>query len=148
MRRRRSPQHGPLSDLLAIVARLERKNVSLRVLSISGNQTLDTATSTGRLMLAVIGAVGQAEREAMLERQRDAIMKAQRDGRYKGRVPTARRQAAEVARLKAEGVTASAIARRLGLAGRACIGCWVSRRRWRPCAHAQRVQGFGSSDVP
>ena len=41
-----------VGDLLAIVARLEAKKVSLRVLSISGNQPLDTATSTGRLMLA------------------------------------------------------------------------------------------------
>ena len=46
-----------VGDLLTIVARLEAKKVSLRVLSISGNQTLDTATSTGRLMLSVIGAV-------------------------------------------------------------------------------------------
>jgi DNA invertase Pin-like site-specific DNA recombinase len=67
-------------------------------------------------VLAVIGAVGQAEREAMLERQREGIDKAKREGRYKG----ARRQAAEVARLKAEGVTASAIARRLGI-GRASV---------------------------
>jgi DNA invertase Pin-like site-specific DNA recombinase len=64
-----------VSDLLAIVARLEAKQVSLRVLSISGNQTLDTSTSIGRLMLAVIGAVGQAEREAMSERQREGIAK-------------------------------------------------------------------------
>jgi DNA invertase Pin-like site-specific DNA recombinase len=84
-----------VGDLLAIVARLEAKRVSLRVLSISGNQPLDTSTSTGRLMLAVIGAVGQAEREAMLERQREGIARAKREGRYKGRVPTARRQAAE-----------------------------------------------------
>ena len=55
--------------------RLETKRVSLRVLSISGNQSLDTSISTGRLMLAVIGAVGQAEREAMLERQREGIAK-------------------------------------------------------------------------
>jgi DNA invertase Pin-like site-specific DNA recombinase len=82
-----------VGDLLAIVARLEAKKVSLRVLSISGNQALDTATSTGRLMLSVIGAVGQAEREAMLERQREGSAKAKREGRYKGRVPTARRQA-------------------------------------------------------
>jgi len=85
-----------VGDLLAIVARLEAKKVSLRVLSISGSQTLDTATSTGRLMLSVIGAVGQAEREAMLERQREGIAKAKREGRYKGRVPTARRRAAEI----------------------------------------------------
>jgi DNA invertase Pin-like site-specific DNA recombinase len=109
-----------VGDLLAIVARLEGKGVSLRVLSISGSQALDTGTSTGRLMLAVIGAVGQAEREAMLERQREGIAKAKREGRYKGRVPTARRQAAEVARLKAEGVRPSEIASRLGI-GRASV---------------------------
>ena len=60
-----------VGDLLAIVARLEAKKVSLRVLSISGSQALDTSTSTGRLMLSVIGAVGQAGRETMLERQRE-----------------------------------------------------------------------------
>ena len=45
-----------VGELLAIVARLEAKKVSLRVLSMSGSQALDTSTSTGRLMLAVIGA--------------------------------------------------------------------------------------------
>ena len=53
-----------VGDLLEIVARLEAKKVSLRVLAMSGTQPLDTGTATGRLMLAVIGAVGQAEREA------------------------------------------------------------------------------------
>jgi DNA invertase Pin-like site-specific DNA recombinase len=109
-----------VADLLAIVARLEAKRVSLRVLSISGSQALDTSTSTGRLMLSVIGAVGQAERESMLERQREGIAKAKREHRYKGRVPTARRQAAEVARLKAEGVRPSEIAVKLGI-GRASV---------------------------
>ena len=71
-------------------------------------------------MLAVIGAVGQAEREAMLERQREGIAKAKREGRYKGRVPTARRQATEIIRLKEAGVTPSEIASRLGI-GRASV---------------------------
>ena len=110
-----------VGDLLAIVARLEAKGVSLRVLSMSGNQALDTATSTGRLMLSVIGAVGQAEREAMLERQREGIAKAKREGRYKGRVPTARRQAAEISRTeggRASGPRKSPV--RLGI-GRASV---------------------------
>src|SRR3954465_1298114 len=106
-----------VGDLLAIVARLEGKKVSLRVLSISGNQPLDTGTASGRLMLAVIGAVGQAEREAMLERQREGIAKAKREGRYKGRVPTAWRQAAEIIRLKEAGVRPTEIASRLGIGG-------------------------------
>jgi DNA invertase Pin-like site-specific DNA recombinase len=84
------------ADAIGVVARLEAKKVSLRVLGMSGTQSLDTATSTDRLMLSVIGAVGQAEGEAMLERQREGIAKAKREGRYKGRVPTARRQSAEI----------------------------------------------------
>jgi DNA invertase Pin-like site-specific DNA recombinase len=107
-------------DLLNIVKRLEAKKVSLRVLSMSGGQSLDTGTAIGKLMLAVIGAVGQFEREMMLERQREGIAKAQREGRYKGRVPTARRQAAEIIRLKQAGVRPSEIASRLGI-GRASV---------------------------
>ena len=71
-------------------------------------------------MLSVIGAVGQAEREAMLERQREGIAKAQKLGRYKGRAPTARRKAAEIIRLKEAGVRPSEIAGRLGI-GRASV---------------------------
>jgi DNA invertase Pin-like site-specific DNA recombinase len=104
-----------VADLLAIVGRLEAKKVGLRVLSISGNQPLDTSTSTGRLMLSVIGAVGQAEREAMLERQRRGIAKAKAEHRYKGR-----RQTGEIMRLKAAGVRPSEIAARLGI-GRASV---------------------------
>jgi DNA invertase Pin-like site-specific DNA recombinase len=99
---------------------LETKKVSLRVLSMSGSQPLDTGTATGRLMLAVIGAVGQAERETMLERQREGIAKAQREGKYRGRAPTVRRRTDEIMRLKAAGVTPTEIASRLGI-GRASV---------------------------
>src|SRR5277367_4054837 len=102
-----------VGDLLNIVGRLEAKRVSLRVLSMSGSQPLDTSTSMGRLMLSVIGAVGQAERETMLERQREGIAKAQREGKYKGRTPTVKRRAAEIIRLKEAGVTPTEIALRL-----------------------------------
>ena len=109
-----------VGDLLEIVARLEAKKVSLRVLAMSGAAPLDTGTAMGRLMLAVIGAVGQAEREAMLERQREGIAKAKAQGRYKGRVPTVRRQAADIIRLKEAGVRPAEIASRLGI-GRASV---------------------------
>ena len=114
-------------DLLAIVARLEAKKVGLRILSISGNQPLDTSTSTGRLMLAVIAAVGQAEREGMLERQREGILRAKAQHRYKGRVPTVRRQAREIIRLRADGIRPAEIARKLGV-GRASVYRVLSER--------------------
>jgi DNA invertase Pin-like site-specific DNA recombinase len=107
-------------DLLAMVARLESKSVALRVLAMSGSQSLDTGTAIGKLMLAVIAAVGQFEREMMLERQREGIAKAKRDGRYKGRAPTVLRQAAEIMRLKDTGVTPTEIATKLGI-GRASV---------------------------
>ena len=107
-------------DLLNMVARLEGKNVGLRVLAMSGTQPLDTGTAIGKLMLAVIGAVGQFEREMMLERQREGIAKAKSLGRYMGRVPTVRRKADEIIRRKEEGVRPSEIASRLGI-GRASV---------------------------
>jgi DNA invertase Pin-like site-specific DNA recombinase len=92
----------------------------VRVLPMSGTQPLDTGTATGRLMVSVIAAVGQAEWEAMLERQRDGIAKAKREGRYRGRVPTVRRQAAEIVRFREAGVRPSEIAIRPGI-GRASV---------------------------
>jgi DNA invertase Pin-like site-specific DNA recombinase len=68
-----------VADLLGIVGRLEAKKVALRVLAMSGSQPIDTGTAIGRLMLAVIGAVGQFEREMMLGRQREGIAKAQKE---------------------------------------------------------------------
>ena len=112
-----------VADLLAIVARLERKKVSLRILSMSGNQPLDTSTSHRPADAGVFAAMGQAEREGMLERQREGIAKAKREGRYKGRVPTARRQAAEIIRLKSEGVGPRKSRPNWVLGGRVFIGC-------------------------
>jgi DNA invertase Pin-like site-specific DNA recombinase len=107
------------ADLLAIVACLERKDVALRVLSMGG-QSLDTSTPTGKLMLTMLGAVAEFERNLMLERQREGIAKAKADGAYKGRVPTAARQAGEVRKLHAEGMKPAEIAARLGI-GRSSV---------------------------
>ena len=103
-----------VADLLSIVARLEAKGVALRVLSM-GDAEVNTGTPTGRLMLTMLGAVAEFERALMLERQREGIAKAKDEGKYKGRVPTARRQAEDVHRLKADGVRSIEIARRLGM---------------------------------
>jgi DNA invertase Pin-like site-specific DNA recombinase len=98
-----------VADLCAIVAKIERKGASLRILAMN----LDTATSTGRLMLNVIGSVAQFEREMMLERQREGIAKAKGEGKYKGRAPMAMAKAPDVRRLAAEGMTREAIAAQL-----------------------------------
>lgn len=97
--------------LLEIVEVLEKKRVAFKVLNIN----LDTGTPTGKLMLSMLAAIGQFEREMMLERQREGIRIAKEAGAYKGRKPTARAKSAEVMRLIGEGVTKEATAERLGI---------------------------------
>jgi DNA invertase Pin-like site-specific DNA recombinase len=103
-----------VSDLLAIVARLEAKGVALRVLSMGGGE-VDTHTPTGKLMLTVLGGVAEFERNLMLERQREGIAKAKAEGKYRGRVPTARCQQEEALRLKVNGLRPVEIAERLNI---------------------------------
>jgi DNA invertase Pin-like site-specific DNA recombinase len=88
--------------------------------------SLDTSTSTGRLSFNVIASVAQFEREIMLERQREGIQRAKLAGKYKGRTPTARRKAIEVRELRAQGIQATEIARRLGISRRSVYRCLES----------------------
>ncbi len=104
------------ADLLAIAKQLETEGVTLRILSMN----VDTATPTGKLMLTILGGIAAFERDLMLERQREGIAKAKAEGKYKGRAPTARAKGDGVKRLKAEGLTADAIAEKLGI-GRASV---------------------------
>jgi DNA invertase Pin-like site-specific DNA recombinase len=102
-----------VAHLLQIVDRLTSKAVTLRILT--GGEAMDTGTATGRMMLQILGAIGEFERSMMLERQKEGIAKAKAEGKYKGRAPTARAKAAEVRELVASGVSVSEAARRLGI---------------------------------
>ena len=67
-------------DLLKIVEDLNAKNVIL----ISNKENLDTSTATGKLMLTVIAAINEFERQNLLERQKEGIEIAKREKRFKG----------------------------------------------------------------
>lgn len=68
-------------DLLEIIEELNNKKVSL----ISNKENLDTSTPTGKLMLTMIGAINEFERQNLLERQREGIAIAKEEGKFKGR---------------------------------------------------------------
>ena len=68
-------------DLLDIVERLNAKGVKL----VSVKEALDTSTPQGKLMLTMLGAIYEFERENLLERQREGIQIAKKEGKYKGR---------------------------------------------------------------
>ena len=102
------------AHLLAIIERLEAKQVSLRILDFGGS-SVDTQSPSGRLLLTMFAAVAQFEREVMLARQREGIAKAKAQGRYRGRAPTARRQTIQINMLHKNGMGASDIAREVGV---------------------------------
>jgi DNA invertase Pin-like site-specific DNA recombinase len=68
-------------DLLELVEMIQQKGVHLH----SNKENLDTNTPTGRLMLTMIAAINEFERQNLLERQREGIAIAKRKGVYKGR---------------------------------------------------------------
>lgn len=68
-------------DLLDIIEFLNGKKVHL----VSNKEQLDTSTPQGKLMITMIGAIAEFEREQILERQREGIAIAKRSGKYKGR---------------------------------------------------------------
>lgn len=70
-------------DLLEIVEKLQNKGVHL----VSNKENIDTSTPTGKLMLTMIGAIAEFERQNMLDRQREGIALAKVNGKYKGRKP-------------------------------------------------------------
>jgi DNA invertase Pin-like site-specific DNA recombinase len=102
--------------LLESQQRIEAKGAHLKILNLG----IDTATSTGKLMLTMLGGIAEFERSIMLERQREWIAKAKADGRYKGRKPTARAMSDQVRAMKQDGKGASEITRTLGV-GRASV---------------------------
>ena len=68
-------------DLLTLVEQLQNKGVHL----ISNKENMDTSTPTGKLMLTMIAAINEFERQNLLDRQREGIAIAKRNGVYKGR---------------------------------------------------------------
>ena len=98
--------------LLNLVEEFNQKGFSLRILNLGGD-VVDTKSATGRLMLSMLASFAQFEREIMLERQRCGIAKARAEGKYRGRAPTAARQAAQIIELHAAGWPIARLAREL-----------------------------------
>jgi len=69
------------SDLLKLVEQMTMKGIHL----VSNKENIDTSTPTGKLMLTMIGAINEFERENLLERQKEGIMIAKALGKFKGR---------------------------------------------------------------
>ena len=103
-----------IGDLQDIVRELRAKGVALK----ATEQPIDTSTAAGKAFLDMLGVFAEFETNLRRERQIEGIALAKSKGAYKGRKASI--SAADIARLKAEGLGATQIAQRLGI-GRASV---------------------------
>jgi DNA invertase Pin-like site-specific DNA recombinase len=102
-------------DLHNIVAALVAKGVDFRCTEQAG---VDTSTSSGKLMLGMLGAVAEFETGIRHERQMEGIARAKRAGIYSGRKASI--DHGEVLKMYRSGMGATAIAAHLNI-GRASV---------------------------
>jgi DNA invertase Pin-like site-specific DNA recombinase len=98
-----------IGDLQDIVRELRKKGVTLK----ATQQPIDTSSAAGKAFLDMLGVFAEFETNLRRERQMEGIKAAKARGVYKGRPPSIRPEL--IAALKAEGLGATAIARRLGI---------------------------------
>ena len=118
-----------VKDLCTLLERFERREVTL----ISVAESLDTGSAAGRLVLNIMTAVSQWEREAIGERTRDAMNHKRNNGERVGNIafgyrlssdgvhvepePTEQATIAAVAELRSNGMSLRRIAKDLNRRG-------------------------------
>ncbi len=113
-------------DLLEIVDRLTATGVNL----ISLKEQLDTTTATGKLMLTMLSALSQFERDIIAERTRNGLKAARVRGRKGGRprVGDEKTKAAALALYDANAMTNKEIANNAGVSI-ATLNRWIAARK-------------------
>jgi len=96
-----------VKDLAELLERFTRRGVSL----VSVAESLDTGTAAGRLVLNIMTAVSQWEREAIGERTRDAMHHKRANGERVGTVPFGYRMAADALHLEADAAEQAILSR-------------------------------------
>jgi DNA invertase Pin-like site-specific DNA recombinase len=140
-----------VKDLCELLERFERRSVAL----VSVAESLDTGSAAGRLVLNIMAAVSQWEREAIGERTRDALKHKRAIGERVGNIAYGSRLAndgvhveddpgesavlAEIRRLRKSGISLRGIARELN------HRCYRTRRgtSWRLESVARVVKQNG-----
>ena len=104
-----------LDDLRKIVLDLTKRGVHVRF--VKENLTFTGEDSPmANLLLSVMGAFAQFERELILERQREGIVLAKKRGAYRGRKRSlTAEQTAELLRRVANGESKTLLAREFGV---------------------------------
>ena len=102
----RSFQH-----LVTLLADIQSKDVDLYL----HQQRIDTTTPSGKAMYGMMGVFAEFERAMIAERVKAGLKRARDQGKRLGRPPVPPIQIEKIRRLRAEGMTLTAIAKRVEL---------------------------------
>src|SRR5262249_1796505 len=94
-----------VKDLCHLLELFEKRKVAL----ISVAESLDTASASGRLVITIMAAVSQWEREAIGERTRDALRHKRSQGHRVGNIPFGCRLAADGQHLEPDAAEQAAL---------------------------------------
>src|SRR5229473_4865646 len=94
-----------VKDLCGLLELFEKRKVAL----ISVAEALDTGSAAGRLVITIMGAVSQWEREAIGERTRDALRHKRGNGERVGNIEYGYRLAADGKHLEPDSVEQAAL---------------------------------------
>lgn len=98
-------------QVLDTFARLDAKGASIKCLT----QAIDTSTAMGRLVVTILAAVAEMERELGLERTRAGLARAKSEGRLGGSV--ARHSDPEILEFASRGIRPGAKAAKMSVSG-------------------------------
>lgn len=123
-------------QVLETIARLDAKGAKIRCLT----QPIDTTTPLGRLIVVILAAVAEMERELGLERTRAGLARAKAEGRLGG--ATAKHSHAAILEFAKEGIRPGARAAGLSVPGfqKALIRArkWIAQKEVRRRAKQKR----------
>ncbi len=126
-------------DVIATVRTLAERNIHVIVHSLGG---VDLASPTGKLLVTMLAAVAEMERDLLIERTHAGIARARSEGKQIGRPPKmSAPQRREMVACLSAGVSVSAIARKYGISRATVIAARASSQDARGTHDSTRPAG-------
>jgi putative DNA-invertase from lambdoid prophage Rac len=113
-------------DVIATVRRLADRNIRIIVHALGG---VDLTSPTGKLLVTMLAAVAEMERDLLIERTQAGIARARSEGKVIGRPSkTSPKQREEMLTSLAAGATVSSVARRYDVSRATVIAARTARQ--------------------
>ena len=102
-------------DVSATIKALAKRKIEVIVLQLG---KLDLTSPAGKLMLNMLAAVAEMERDLLIERTQSGLARAKSEGKILGRpLKTTDKQRSEIKTMRKEGSSVSALSRAYGVSG-------------------------------